>query len=104
MKYYKRYRDIVRGVAKELDLESDVVEKVYKHYLRYIKDAIVSMPFPKDRILSEEEFNKVSANFIIPKLGKLGSEYKNYVLIAKNVQAKKGKATVQLVDNNDGSV
>lgn len=67
------YIDIIAQVSKDVGLPSNVVDKIYKSYWRFIRETIQRLPI-KDNI-SKEEFSKLKTNFNIPSLGKLSCTY-----------------------------
>lgn len=67
------YNDIIAQVSKDIGLPSNVVDKVYKLYWKFIRETIQRLPI-KDNI-SKEEFSKLRTNFNIPSLGKLSCTY-----------------------------
>lgn len=64
-----KYADIINKVSEELNLPSDIVNKTYKAYWKFIKTNIQSLPLKDD--ISIEDFSKLRTNFNIPSLGKL---------------------------------
>lgn len=70
------YKEIINLVSNNLGIAPDIVDKTYKSYWLYVKNAIQELPLKKD--MSEEEFNKLRSNFNIPSLGKLTCTYKRY--------------------------
>ena len=74
-------RDIMRKVAKELNLSIDVVSKVYSNYWKFIQHTLQEMPLKPG--LTKEEFSKLRPNFNIPALGKLFCTYEHYSMIEK---------------------
>ena len=91
MKAYKK-------VAKDFNLSSKDIERVYKSFWFYIVKHIREIPL-KSELLSEEDFNKIIINFNIPLLGKLGCTYNKYKYITlkynKYVKNKKHQTAVQ---------
>jgi len=59
-------KDILKETAKELNLPYDVVEKVIKSFMQYIKIKISKIKYNE-----LEKLDKVKTNFFIPYLGKL---------------------------------
>lgn len=70
------YDDIINKVSKEIELPTEIVDKVYKGFWQFIKNSVQELPLKKD--LSEEEFNKLRTSFNIPSLGKLACTYNKY--------------------------
>lgn len=66
----------IKRLAWELKLPVSTVELVYNSYWKFIRNKIGLLPF--DKVLTEEEFNKLRTSFNIPSLGKLGCTYKMY--------------------------
>lgn len=63
------YKEIVKIVANDLNIEESIVNRIYKYYWKYIKETIKGIPL-KDNI-SIEELKKYKTGFNIPSLGKL---------------------------------
>lgn len=61
-------REIIRKVARELNLPEKLVDSTYMAYWRVIREHMASMPF-KDN-LTDEEFNALQPNVNIPSIGK----------------------------------
>lgn len=67
------YSDIISKVSQEMNLPTEVVNKAYKSYWKFIKQTIQSLPLKED--ISEEEFIKLRTNFNIPSLGKMSCTF-----------------------------
>ena len=67
------FKQIIRQVAKELDLPEDLVRNTYKSYWKVIKQIIESRQIKSEsnQILSQEEFGNNVVNINIPSIGKL---------------------------------
>lgn len=72
---------IVRKVAEDLGISSDVVSSVYNAYMLYIKDTLSSIELKDD--MTEEEFRKLRTTINIPGLGKIGIPYQKYCKVQK---------------------
>lgn len=70
------YSEIVNKVAKELNINSTIVDKTYKAFWLFIRNTIEQLPLKE--IESEEEFNKLRTNFNLPSLGKLNCTYNKF--------------------------
>lgn len=77
-------QETIDRLSRELHLPPEVIKRTYKAYWYYIKHSIESLPLKEK--LSEEEFNKIKANFNIPNLGKLACPYKRYIGIHKQMK------------------
>lgn len=76
-----RPTNIYKKVAKDFNLDSEEVEKLYKELWNFIKEKIENLPLKET--LTEEEFNKLRTSFNIPSLGKLYCDYFTYNLNKK---------------------
>ena len=81
------YDEIISKVAKDLDLDRDLVNKVYRAYWKAIREHIESLPLKQD--LTDEEFLKLQPNVNIPSIGKL------YVTLDRYRKVKKTFHTIQ---------
>ena len=74
------FKQIIRQVAKELNLPEDLVRNTYKSYWKVIKQIIESnnIKYSKDSILTANEFNSKQMNINIPSIGKLNCTYDKY--------------------------
>ena len=78
------YEDIVKKVAEELELPTDVVRNTYRAYWKFIRTTIEELPLKED--LSDEEFSKLKTNFNIPSLGKLNCTLDRYKRVKKKLE------------------
>ena len=60
--------DVYKKAAVDLGIPAVDIEKAYKAFWMYIKDAIAGIPIEES---SEEELRKMRTSFNIPELGKL---------------------------------
>ena len=74
------FKQIIKQVAKELNLPEDLVRNTYKSYWKVIKQSIESndIKYSKDSILTANEFNSKQMNINIPSIGKLNCTYDKY--------------------------
>ena len=74
------FKQIIKQVAKELNLPEDLVRNTYKSYWKVIKQIIESnnIKYSKDSILTAKEFNSKQMNINIPSIGKLNCTYDKY--------------------------
>ena len=74
------FKQIIKQVAKELNLPEDLVRNTYKNYWKVIKQSIESndIKYSKDSILTANEFNSKQININIPSIGKLNCTYDKY--------------------------
>ena len=74
------FKQIIKQVAKELNLPEDLVRNTYKSYWKVIKQIIESKQIKSsdNKLLSQEEFNNNIININIPSIGKLNCTYDKY--------------------------
>lgn len=74
------FKQIIKQVAKELNLPEDLVRNTYKSYWKVIRQIIESnnIKYSKDSILTAKEFNSKQMNINIPSIGKLNCTYDKY--------------------------
>ena len=74
------FKQIIKQVAKELNLPEDLVRNTYKSYWKVIRQLIESnnIKYSKDSILTAKEFNNKQININIPSIGKLNCTYDKY--------------------------
>ena len=74
------FKQIIKQVAKELNLPEDLVRNTYKSYWKVIRQIIESnnIKYSKDYILTAKEFNSKQMNINIPSIGKLNCTYDKY--------------------------
>lgn len=89
------YNKIVKEVSKNLNLDYNKVDKIYRAYCKLIVEKLSSLPLKED--ITEEEFNKLQTNINLPSLGKLYTNWQTILnLKQKNIyvqKAKKNKTT-----------
>lgn len=73
------YSDIILQVSKELDLNPQLVDRIYKAYWLSVRQTIQSIPLKED--LSQQDFEKLKTNFNIPSLGKLHCTYDRMIKV-----------------------
>ena len=75
------FKQIIKQVAKELNLPEDLVRNTYKSYWKVIRQLIESnnIKYSKDSILTAKEFNSKQMNINIPSIGKLNCTYDKYL-------------------------
>lgn len=90
---------VIEQAARELSIEPQLAELIYRSYWKFIKDTIQSIPIEE---MSENDFENVATNFNIPYIGKLYTGYEktqkykrkiNY--LEEYVKVKRNKADVQ---------
>ena len=74
------FKQIIKQVAKELNLPEDLVRNTYKSYWKVIRQIIENnnIKYSKDSILTANEFNSKQMNINIPSIGKLNCTYDKY--------------------------
>ena len=74
------FKQIIKQVAKELNLPEDLVRNTYKSYWKVIKQIIESKQIKSldNKLLSQGEFNNNIININIPSIGKLNCTYDKY--------------------------
>ena len=74
------FKQIIKQVAKELNLPEDLVRNTYKSYWKVIKQIIESKQIKSldNKLLSQKEFNDNIININIPSIGKLNCTYDKY--------------------------
>lgn len=74
------FKQIIKQVAKELNLPEDLVRNTYKSYWKVIKQIVESKQIKSldNKLLSQEEFNDNIININIPSIGKLNCTYDKY--------------------------
>lgn len=82
-------KQIIEKVAKDLNLDEEIVDKVYKAYWTFIRTKISELPLKKD--LTKEQFESINTNFNIPSLGKLNCTYDKYLRIKNTIKNAKNK-------------
>ena len=73
-------KQIIKQVAKELDLPEDLVRNTYKSYWKVIKQIIErnNIKSNDNLIFTSDEFNNMQMNINIPSIGKLNCTYDKY--------------------------
>ena len=74
------FKQIIKQVAKELNLPEDLVRNTYKSYWKVVKQIIESKQIKSldNKLLSQGEFNNNIININIPSIGKLNCTYDKY--------------------------
>ena len=74
------FKQLIKQVAKELNLPEDLVRNTYKSYWKVVKQIIESKQIKSldNKLLSQEEFNDNIININIPSIGKLNCTYDKY--------------------------
>ena len=74
-------KQIIKQVAKELDLPEDLVRNTYKSYWKVIKQIIESNNIKpsNNSMLTTKEFNNMQININVPSIGKLNCTYDKYL-------------------------
>jgi len=82
-------KQTLKLLAEELNLDENVVEKVWVSYWKFIKETLNKLP-SMDKV-TKEEFEELRTNFNIPSIGKLYSSYDKVEKISKHRKLKKFK-------------
>ena len=75
------FKQIIKQVAKELNLPEDLVRNTYKSYWKVIKQIIErnNIKSNDNLIFTSDEFNNNVININIPSIGKLNCTYDKYL-------------------------
>ena len=75
------FKQIIKQVAKELNLPEDLVRNTYKNYWKVIKQIIErnNIKSNDNLIFTSDEFNNNVININIPSIGKLNCTYDKYL-------------------------
>ena len=75
------FKQIIKQVAKELDLPEDLVRNTYKSYWKVIKQIIErnNIKSNDNLIFTSDEFNNNVININVPSIGKLNCTYDKYL-------------------------
>ena len=75
------FKQIIKQVAKELNLPEDLVRNTYKSYWKVIKQIIErnNIKSNDNLIFTSEEFNNNVININVPSIGKLNCTYDKYL-------------------------
>lgn len=79
---YAPYYRAIKKAAKDLNLDSKLIDSIYRAYCKLIIDKISTLPL-KNEDLSEKEFNELQTNINLPSLGKI---YTNWQIIKNQKQ------------------
>lgn len=72
-----KYKDILKKLSSEMNLDEEVVDTAYKSFFEFIRETISALPLKED--LTEEQFKELKTNFNIPALGKLHCTYERFL-------------------------
>ena len=75
------FKQIIKQVAKELNLPEDLVRNTYKSYWKVIKQIIEknNIKSNDNLIFTSDEFNNNVININVPSIGKLNCTYDKYL-------------------------
>ena len=75
------FKQIIKQVAKELNLPEDLVRNTYKSYRKVIKQIIErnNIKSNDNLIFTSDEFNNNVININVPSIGKLNCTYDKYL-------------------------
>ena len=75
------FKQIIKQVAKELNLPEDLVRNTYKSYWKVIKQIIErnNIKSNDNLIFTSDEFNNNIININVPSIGKLNCTYDKYL-------------------------
>ena len=75
------FKQIIKQVAKELNLPEDLVRNTYKSYWKVIKQIIErnNIKSNDNLIFTSDEFNNNAININVPSIGKLNCTYDKYL-------------------------
>lgn len=80
--------DIQDEVSEITGFPVKVVREVYRQYWKCFKESIMSLPFPDNDSLTEEEFSKIRNSYNIASIGKFGVTYDRYLGCWKRIRFK----------------
>ena len=89
-----KIKNIYKEVAKELNLSTEIVEKVYKQYWRLQIKHLEDIDLQND--YTDEQLDNLQLNFNIPEFGKIFLDrryYKNFKKYGKNIKRKSNKTS-----------
>jgi len=72
-----RYEAIIAKVAKKHNLPYQVVDRTYKGFWKFIREALASLPMKEE--MTEEEFSQLRTSVNVPSLGKFSCDYDRYM-------------------------
>lgn len=84
MQHQIKYNQIIKDVAKEVNLPEEVVNEAYKSFWLFVKTKIEELPVKKD--ISNDEFDKLSTSFNLPSLGKLACTRDKFEKLKKRLK------------------
>ena len=75
------FKQIIKQVAKELNLPENLVRNTYKSYWKVIKQIIErnNIKSNNNLIFTSDEFNNNVININVPSIGKLNCTYDKYL-------------------------
>ena len=75
------FKQIIKQVAKELNLPEDLVRNTYKSYWKVIKQIIErnNIKSNDNLIFTSDEFNNNVVNINVPSIGQLNCTYDKYL-------------------------
>lgn len=82
----------VKKLSFKLNISESIIEETLDIMYGYIRMKLdtVEVPDP-DKVMTEEEFDKVFPCIAIPKLGFIKPSYKKYLYVMKNVKKNRKK-------------
>lgn len=96
------YKELYEKVAKELNLDSEVIKEVYLSQWQFIKNTIEALPLKGN--LSEEEFNQLRTSFNLPSLGKMYTTFDKITKAKRRVEYLKNLMLNDSTEENTAQI
>lgn len=87
----RNHKARIKAVAYETAMKPLAIERAIELAFEYMRHKLSCNDLPEDRLVSEEEFDKLLPTIKVPGLGYFKPSYYKYVQIYNNKQKKKEK-------------